>query len=126
LWDLPQTGMPWAAAGYQGAISSGKTTCGLLIGSGIAMGLKAGIGIEHVPHEQKEVRAKAIGAVYELYQDFIKEFKVTSCTDLLGCDLSIPEEREKWINEKIYKQVCDVCLSFVMNKCRDMAEQGKF
>jgi len=125
LWDLPQPGVTWAAAGYQGAISSGKTTCGLLIGSGMAIGLKLGVDKEGSPQEHQEERGKAIGGVHDLYQSFLKEYGKTACKDLIGCDLSIPEESKKYRDEGIWKQVCDVCLSFVMNKCRDMAEQGK-
>jgi hypothetical protein len=125
LWDLPQKGAAWAAAGYQGAISSGKTTCGLLIGCGMAIGLKLGVDNEGNPQEHEDERGKAIGGVYELYQSFLKEYGETTCKDLIGCDLSVPEEREKYRNEGIWKEVCDVCLNFVMNKCHNMAEQGK-
>ena len=35
LWDLPKEDYSWATAGYLGAILSGHTTCGVLIGSSI-------------------------------------------------------------------------------------------
>ncbi|UCH32198.1 MAG: C-GCAxxG-C-C family protein, partial [Candidatus Bathyarchaeota archaeon] len=63
LWDLPKEGYSWATAGYMGAILSGQTACGLLIGSSIAIGLRCGQGKKGIPEEHESERGKAIMAV---------------------------------------------------------------
>ena len=124
LWGLPQKGASWAAAGYQGAISSGSTTCGLLTGCTLAIGLKLGRSIEDNPQEHEEERKQAIAAVSELYRGFLEEFHGTGCRELIGLDFSVPEERQAYIDRKVWKAVCDVCLDFVMNKCFELEKEG--
>ena len=125
MWDLEPKSFAWGTAGYFGAISTGRANCGLLIGGGIAIGLRCGNGTEDLPQAHAEQRNKAIGAVRELYLSFVEEFKQHSCRELLGCDLSIPDNLQRYVKEKKWKQVCDVCLPFVLNKCMEMSDDGK-
>jgi len=108
-----------------GAISSGQTTCGLLIGSSIAIGLLCGQGKEGIPEEHESERNKAIHSVGELYKDFLKEFGSTYCRTLIHCDFSNPEDLNRYTQNKVWKNTCDVFLKFVMNKCIEMAEKVK-
>jgi hypothetical protein len=123
MLDLPPKGYSWATAGYMGAISSGQTTCGLLIGSSIAIGLRCGQGKEGIPEEHEQERNKAIHAVYELYNDFLKEFGSTDCKTLSHCDFSNPEELNRYTQNKGWKNTCDIFLKFVVNKCSELAEK---
>jgi len=125
MWDLPLEGYSWATAGYMGAISSGQTTCGLLIGSSIAIGLRCGLGKEGIPEEHEEERNKAIHAVGELYIDFLREFGSTDCKTLSHCDFSNPEELSRYIQNKGWKNTCDIFLKFVIDKCIRLAEKEK-
>ena len=104
-----------------GAIFSGQTVCGLLIGSSIAIGLRYGQGKEGVPEEHEEDRERAIQAVGELYRDFLQEFGSTDCKTLSKCDWSNSEDVKRWVQEKGWKSTCDVYLKFAMNKCVEMA-----
>ena len=124
MWDLPLKGYSWASAGYMGAISSGQTTCGLLIGSGIAIGLRCGQSKEGIPEEHEQERNKANHAVGELYSDFLKEFGSTDCKTLSHCDFSNPEDLNRYIQNKGWKNTCDIFLKFVMDKCIEMADKG--
>lgn len=108
-----------------GAISSGQTTCGLLIGSSIAIGLLCGQGKEGIPEEHESERNKAIHDVGELYKGFIKEFGSTDCKTLSHCDFSNPEDLNRYTQNKGWKNTCDVFLKFVMNECIEMAEKVK-
>ena len=125
MWDMPQEGYSWATGGYSGAINSGQTVCGLLIGSSIAIGLRCGKGKEGIPEEHQDDRNKAIHAVGELYNDFLKEFGSTDCKTLSKCDWSNSEDLKRWMQEKGWKSTCDVFLKFTMNKCAQMEEEGK-
>ena len=123
MWDLPIKGYSWASGGYMGAISSGQTTCGLLIGSSMAIGLLCGQGKEGIPEEHESERNKAINAVGKLYRGFIKEFGSTYCKTLINCDFSNQEDLNRYIQNKVWKNTCDVFLKFVMNKCMEIAEK---
>jgi len=125
LWDLPLEGYSWATAGYMGAILSGQTTCGLLISSSIAIGLRCGQGKKDIPEEHEGERNKAVRVVGELYRDFLKEFGSTDCKTLSHCDFSNPEDLSRYMQNKGWKNTCDVFLKFVMNRCVKMAEEGK-
>ena len=82
LWDLPVDINSWATAGYLGAIGSGHTTCGLLIGSSIAIGLRSGQKVQGIPEQNEDAREKTIQAVNELYNEFLTEFGSTDCKTL--------------------------------------------
>jgi len=107
-----------------GAISSGQTTCGLLIGSSIAIGLRCGQGKEGIPEEHEQERNKAIHAVGKLYSEFLEEFGSTDCKTLSHCDFSNPEDLNRYIQNKGWKNTCDIFLKFVMDKCIEMADKG--
>jgi hypothetical protein len=125
LWDLPNEGYSWVTGGYLGAISSGQTTCGLLIGATAAIGLRSGQGKKGPPEEHESERGNAILAVEDLYNDFLKEFGSTECKTLLATDFSNKDEMIQWAIDKRYKQTCDVFLKFVFDKCVKMADEGK-
>ena len=117
--------LSWATGGYTGAIASGQTTCGLLIGSAIALGLACGKGKTGSPEENKIERENAIGLVNKLYSDFIGKFQgTTQCNTLLEFDFSA-EGPSRYFEEKIYEKKCDVFLDFIMNHCMDLVEQEK-
>lgn len=125
LWNLPLEEYSWATGGYLGAILSGKTTCGLLIGSSIALSFRYGRGTNDIPEKCEDERNKAIQAVGELYSDFLEEFGSTECKELSNVDFSKGEEIGRYISTKGWKQTCDIFLEFVLRKCVSMADEGK-
>ncbi len=108
-----------------GAIAMGQTTCGLLIGSGAAIGLRCGEGKKGVPEEHAPDRDRAIAGVARLYRDFLKEFGSTDCRTLCGCDYTDPEDIERRMRDEDWKVTCDVFLEFVMTRCAEMARKEK-
>ena len=96
-----------------------------MIGSSIAIGLRYSQEKEGIPEEHKQERNKAIHAVSELYSDFLKEFGSTDCKTLSHCDWSNPEELSQYIQNKGWKNTCDIFLKFVVNKCSELAEKEK-
>jgi hypothetical protein len=73
----------------------------------------------------RNMSRKAIHAVCELYSDFLKEFGSTDCKTLSHCDWSEPEELNRYIQNKGWKNTCDIFLKFVVNKCIELAEKEK-
>jgi len=103
-----------------GAISSGQATCGLLIGSGVAIGFRCAEGKEGIPEEHEAERNRAIDAVGKLYHGFLKEFGSTDCKRLIRCDFSKPEDVKRYTKGRVWKETCDVFLDFVMRKCIEL------
>ena len=124
IWGLPLGRDSWATAGYLGAISSGDTTCGLLVGSTVAIGLRSGEGKTCLPLSDKEERNKAIAEVNALYKDFIEQFETTQCERLTHCNFSKPGERERYLKEEIYKNRCSNFFNFVMNRFIEMEKRN--
>jgi hypothetical protein len=124
IWGLPKSEYSWAAAGYLGAIMSGQTVCGTLVGAATAIGLKCGEGKEGTPEENVSGRACVIDAVGTLYRDFIDEFGSTDCATLCHCDFTNDDDVMNYIQNKGWKDTCDLFLSFVLKKCAMMNEEG--
>lgn len=125
LWDLSVETFSWATAGYLGAIGSGKTTCGLLIGSSIGIGFRCGQEMKGIPEQNEFAREKAIQATNELYNEFFEKFGSTDCKTLNKVDFQKGEEITEWMIQKGWKQTCDVFLNFTMRKCLSLVEEGK-
>ena len=125
IWNLPLEEYSWATGGYLGAILSGDTTCGLLIGSSIALSFRCGHGKNEIPEKCDDERNKAIQAVGELYSDFLEEFGSTKCKEISHVDFSDGEEIGRYISTKGWKQTCDIFLGHVIRKCVSMVEEGK-
>ena len=77
-------------------------TCGAVTGAFMAIGLKH--GKTHAEDEQAKERA------YRLVQEFVDQFKARHgsivCRELLGCDLSIPEQRALAQEKKLTAILC--------------------
>ena len=125
LWDMKNPELSWATAGYLGAIMSGETTCGILIGSSIAIGLRIGQGKDSIPEDHPEDRGTAIEMVTELYTDFMEKFGSSSCKTLSNVDFSDGEQVGKYIMEKKWKSTCDLFLDYTIRKLASMTEDGK-
>ena len=110
MWDLPNDTLSWATAGYMGAIASSSTTCGLLIGSSIAIGFRCGQGLDNIPEQNTKERGRAIKAIKNLYKDFLKEFNETECQKLINYNLGDPNQAVEYSQKKVYKSTCDVFL----------------
>lgn len=116
IWDPGCQDYSWATAGYAGAINSGKTTCGLLIGCTVAIGLRYGKGFSCIPLEETSIRDQAITEVKELYRDFIDHFKSSDCQTLIQCDFSKPGETERFRDEKLYVNACFRFFNHIMQR----------
>ncbi len=125
IWNLSPKHYSWATSGYLGALNSGDATCGLLIGSSVAIGLRIGQQKTCMPLEDEKERNKAVIAVHQLYEDFIDQFKTTQCNKLTECDFSKSEDADKYLNEKIYKVKCFKFFNFVMNRFIEMDKNGE-
>jgi len=120
---MDKVGLSWATSGYQGAISSGQTTCGLLIGATVAIGLRHGHGKTCIPFEDEEGRGKAVEEVNSLYKDFLTKFNDTNCQTLTTIDFSKPEDQARYMEKEIFKDTCFKFFQFLMKRFMDEVKQ---
>jgi hypothetical protein len=109
----------WAAAGYSGAINSGKTICGFLFGSTTFLGFFHGNGKPSEPEVEDEQRTKAIETVNRLFRGFIEKFGTTDCRSLTNCDFSKKEEVDRYVQNEVYKNTCFKQFEYVLAYCLD-------
>jgi len=89
------------AAVFGGGMSHGYT-CGCVTGALMAIGLRYGQG-DRVNMAKKN-RMLAIQKRFE--EEFAERFGSCICKEMLGYDLSIPEERDKVMEEHLFSKLC--------------------
>ena len=114
-WDA--TPYQWATAGYMGAITSGKTICGVLFGASIYLGFLNGKDATDAPKLKDEGRLNAIKSVNDLFNGFTNQFGETDCTALTGCDWSKKDDIKRYFKDEIYKDICFRQFEYVVEKC---------
>jgi hypothetical protein len=107
----------WATSGYMGAISSGRTICGILFGAVVYLGYLNGIDETGAPAVNDDKRKAAIKSVENLFVGFDKRFGHTDCRTLTGCDWSKQEDIKRYRQEQIYKDTCYPQFEYVLEKC---------
>lgn len=107
----------WATAGFEGAVKSGKTTCGILVGATIYFGCLNGIDATEAPGIKDKRRKKAIASVEDLFNGFAKRFGHTDCQTLTGCDWTKKEDAKRYFKEEVYKDTCFHQFEYVVEKC---------
>jgi C_GCAxxG_C_C family probable redox protein len=99
------------ASPFGGGMGSLGNTCGAVTGAFMVLGLK--YGHSKVGELKKKEKANQIA------KDFVEKFKSRNdsimCKELLNCDISTPEGRNKAIEEKLFIEICP-------NLVRDSAE----
>lgn len=107
----------WAAAGYMGAINSGKTICGILYGASIYLGFLNGRNSAEAPKLKGEGRLQAIKSVNKLFDGFIGHFGDTDCKALTGCDWSKADDVKRYFKDEIYINTCFRQFEYVVKQC---------
>jgi C_GCAxxG_C_C family probable redox protein len=90
------------ASGFGGGMGRTGGTCGVLSAGVIVLGLAYGATSPKDP----ETKAKTYALVQEFIAEFSRRHGATDCPELLGCDLSTPEGRERARNEGLTRKVC--------------------
>ena len=81
--------IPGIALGFGGGLGRRGLVCGALNGGVMAIGLRYG------PMQEKDA---AYAQVLELCRHFEKQHGSALCRDLTGCDLTNPEDRQRWLD----------------------------
>jgi len=100
-WNGKDEVIPKIATAFGGGIGRCGSVCGALTGGVMALGIKYGT---NEPSLEKRLKA------YELAQKFYKRFErqhgSVLCRELIGYDLSKPEELEEANKAKVFEEKC--------------------
>ena len=90
------------ACAFGGGMARMGDTCGAVTGALMTIGLKYG----RIDPEDEASKEKT----YALVQEFVKRFKARHetivCRELVGYDISIPEEHDKAEEENLFDEIC--------------------
>jgi len=122
-FDLPcQEMLEWVGVGLQGGVSAGEI-CGALTGAAIAMGLHAWKVMEPRTGYERRLAGIAVPAyVQELIYAFRHQFDSVRCEDLIGLKGATPEQVERFIRERQWK---DTCVHYVDYVVRTLCQWGE-
>ena len=90
------------ASGFGGGMSRQGNTCGAVVGAYMAIGLLVG-NTNPDDESKKEI---VHNLITEFNKDFIRLNKYTNCRELLGKDMSKPDELEYLRENKIFANRC--------------------
>ena len=95
--------IPGIASGFGGGLGRRGLVCGALNGGVMAIGLR------HGRMRETWDKDKAYALVLELCRRFEEQHGSALCRDLTGCDLTNPEDKQRWLDSGGYEK----CSQFV-------------
>jgi len=90
------------AGSFGGGMGHIGETCGAVTGAFMLIGLKHG----KVNVEDNAAKEKTYALVQEFTRKFIAMHGSVKCSDLLGCDISIPGELENAAEKQLFSTIC--------------------
>ena len=84
------------AASIMAGGSRSGSFCGALAGGVLALGMRC--GLEREQFGDIDALVEGYQPIMEYYRKFETEFGSRYCYDIIQCDLSDPEQRQKWID----------------------------
>jgi len=100
-WNGENELIPKIATAFGGGIGRCGSVCGALTGGVMALGIKYGTN-----EPSLEKRLKAYELAQKLFKRFEKQHGSVQCRDLIGYDLSVPEELEQAGKAKVFEEKC--------------------
>jgi C_GCAxxG_C_C family probable redox protein len=100
-WNGENNLVPKIATGFGGGIGRCGAVCGALVGGVMAIGIKYGFN-----ELGKDKRWKPYDLAQRFYKQFEKKHGSVLCRELIGYDLSDPEELEKVRKAGIFEKKC--------------------
>lgn len=91
-------------------------TCGAVSGALMAIGAKYG----HTEPNTPDVKNAMVGKNMEFQQAFVKEYGSTVCREILGYDLTIPEQMAEIEKKQLMITLCPKVVCFALNKAQEI------
>jgi len=116
-WSGENDLIPKIATAFGGGIGRCGSVCGALAGGVMAIGIKYGT---NEPSLKKRLHAYELAN--KLYKQFEKEHGSVLCRELIGYDLSNPEELKKVQESKVLEEKCS---NFVRKTVEELVKLGE-
>jgi C_GCAxxG_C_C family probable redox protein len=113
-WHMKNELVPKIATGFGGGIGRCGSVCGALTGGVMAISIKCGTN-----EPSMKERLKAYETSQKFYERFQAETGSVLCKELIGFDLSVPEQRDKATKTNAFEEKCTV---FITNACKILLE----
>lgn len=116
-WSVKSELVPKIAAGFGGGIGRCGSLCGVVTGGVMALGVRFGTN-----EPSAEKRKKAYRLARSFFKQFEEECGSVLCRQLIGYDLSDPDQREKANKAKVFDQRCTIlvrkAIQILVKLCR--------
>jgi len=126
MWEAYELGnedLLWSAVAFNGGIGGQQQApCGAVSASAVCLGLRHRCSLAD-KDRANEARLAARREASEVVRSFAQEFGSIICRDLLGLDLSNPEERRQFAESGIWREKCDKYVQFVIGKLYELDER---
>lgn len=116
-WNGENVLIPRIATAFGGGIGRCGSVCGALTGGVMAIGIKYGT---NEPSAEKRLRAYELA--HTVYRRFEKLHGTVLCRELIGYDLSDPEELEKARKAKVFEEKCAGFIRATVGILRSLGE----
>ena len=93
--------IPKIASAFGGGVGRSGSLCGALTGATMVIGMKHGTN-----DSGTKKREKAYSLTQKFYERFTEEFGTPYCRELIGYDLTNPEELEKAWKANVFEKKC--------------------
>jgi len=116
-WNGENDLIPKIATAFGGGIGLGGSLCGALTGGVMSIGIRYGSNKPVL-----EERLRALQLARKFYRRFEKENGSVFCREIIGYDLSIPEELEKAWRSGIFEEKCVVVVRKAVESLLEICE----
>jgi len=113
-WNGENELIPKIATAFGAGIGRCGSVCGALTGGAMAIGIKYGTN-----EPSLEKRLKAYELAQKFYKQFERQHESVLCRELIGYDLSNPDELEKAEEAKVFEEKC---VNFVRKAVENLVE----
>ncbi|TVQ35071.1 MAG: C_GCAxxG_C_C family protein [Spirochaetaceae bacterium] len=118
IYSLPNAGDSGAAMALNGGFAHTGSICGALLGAALGLGERQ----ERDNADHKQAKSVAREQVKQLLRRFEDAHGSIHCRDLIGYDVSIPAEHDRFIQSGIWKTQCMRQIEFTLEQLSDIVQ----
>jgi C_GCAxxG_C_C family probable redox protein len=126
MWEtygLDNEDFLWSCVPFMAGISGQQQApCGVVSASSVSLGLRHRCSLSD-KEKAKESRATIRHYAAELVKSFNDRFGSINCMDLIGMDLTEPDQYREFVVSGVWKEKCAKYVEFVVDKLYEFEER---